>query len=88
MADIAAVVLAPPAILQAAAIPVPALFVASGTPSAVTTYYMMWTDTDCGSPTIRRWTAPIDDVTGIYYTGPKCGATPIANAAVLFRKVT
>lgn len=87
MADFAAAVLAAPAILMATADSVSAQLLGAGT-TAVTTYYMMWTDTDCGSPTIRRWIAPIDDVTGIYYTGPKCGATPIANAAVLFRKVT
>jgi predicted RNA-binding Zn-ribbon protein involved in translation (DUF1610 family) len=88
MADIAAVLVAPPVVLAAGVVPVPAALLGFGGAAVVTTYYMMWPDPDCGSPTIRRWTAPIDDVNGTYYTGPKCGATPVTNAAVLFQKET
>ncbi len=49
------------------------------------TYYLMrWQDVDClPTVTYRVWTS-VDspDPTGIYYTGTKCGATPITGAII------
>lgn len=50
-------------------------------PQLVRWYRNVWLDVDCGSPTVRAWNSPNDpDPTGLWYTGLKCGATPIAGA--------
>lgn len=54
-------------------------------PIPITYYKMNWFDVDCITPTWRSWIAPGGpDPTGSYYSGPKCGATPITGATISF----
>lgn len=84
MADYNARLLAPHTILAGAPASIPAQLVSGGgSPVGASLYLMIWSDPDCGSPTARYWYATFEDTTGTEYTGPKCGATPIADASVL-----
>lgn len=51
-------------------------------PAPVVRWYRnIWFDPDCMTPTPRTWNSPnASDPTGLYYSGPKCGATPITGA--------
>lgn len=54
---------------------------------AQTTFYIMrGKDVDCGTspPTMRTWTVTDSpDTTGAFYTGPKCGASALADIVVV-----
>ncbi len=90
MADYNAELIQPFGILQASPTSIEAELIDGGTVTPVVTYQylMVWSDTDCGSPTARFWYATFEDTTGTEYAGPKCGATPITGASVLKRIIT
>lgn len=51
-------------------------------------YVMRGTDVDCGSLTYRTWTVSgSPDLTGLYYSGTKCGVSPLANIIITHRYI-
>lgn len=54
-------------------------------PGTIIYYVMRGRDVDCGPITYRTWTVTgSPDTTGLQYSGPKCGANPLADITVVF----
>lgn len=57
---------------------------AEGTVTSVTYFRMVGRDVDAGTLTYRYWNVPnVPDFTGSLYSGPKSGATPLADIVVI-----
>lgn len=56
----------------------------AGGGGGITTYYAMRAiDPDCGVLTYVAWVVTgSPDATGVQYTGPRCGATPLADITI------
>ncbi len=47
-------------------------------------YIMRGRDVDCGTPTYRIWSVTDEpDITGTFYSGPKCGASALSDIVVI-----